>query len=138
MSSNKDNAGPTLLLNLIQAGFPAPGEELDTSPLDTNQLLVRNPAATFFMRVTGNSMQDAGIYDGDIVVVDKSLAAQDGDIVVAVLNEAYTLKRLGHKAGKPELKAANAAYKNIEITEGDELRIWGVVTFVLRSVRHGL
>lgn len=129
---------PTLLVNFIQAGFPAPGEDLEGTPLDTNQLLVKNPAATFFMRVTGSSMQDVGIFDGDIVVVDKSIDARDGDIVVAVLNEAYTLKRLTHSGGKPQLQAESKTHPAIEVEQGDELRIWGVVTFVLRSVRHPL
>lgn len=129
---------PTLLVNFIQAGFPAPGEDLEGSPLDTNQLLVKNPAATFFMRVTGSSMQDVGIFDGDIVIVDKSLSARDGDIVVAVLNESYTLKRLAHVNGVPRLVAESSTHPAIDIEQGDELRIWGVVTFVLRSVRHTL
>lgn len=129
---------PTLLVNFITAGFPAPGEDLEGSPLDTNQLLVRNPAATFFMRVTGNSMQDGGIFDGDIVVVDKSLEPRDGDVVVAVLNEAYTLKRLAHVNGVPKLIAENKTHGQITIEQGDELRIWGVVTFTVRPIRHGI
>ncbi|MFO0881840.1 MAG: translesion error-prone DNA polymerase V autoproteolytic subunit [Candidatus Saccharimonadales bacterium] len=133
-SSSGENL-PTFLTNLVQAGFPSPGEELDTSPLDTNQLLVRNPAATFFMRVTGNSMQDAGIYDGDIVVIDKSLQAQDGDIVVAVLNGAYTLKRLRKKGTLVRLQAENKRFADITMNDGDELTIWGVVTFTLRALR---
>jgi DNA polymerase V len=128
----------TLLLNFVQAGFPAPGEDLEGSPLDTNQLLVKNPAATFFMRVSGGSMQDIGIYHGDIVVVDKSLEARDGDIVVAILNDAYTLKTLEHINGTPRLIAQSTTHQSINIEAGDELRIWGVVTFVVRSVRHTL
>jgi DNA polymerase V len=134
-TTNNNSELPTLLTNLVQAGFPSPGEELDTSPLDTNQLLVRNPAATFFMRVTGNSMQDTGIYDGDIVVIDKSLHPQEGDIVVAVLNGAYTLKRLRKKGGVVRLQAENKQFADILINEGDELTIWGVVTFTLRALR---
>ena len=134
MTNNSDL--PTYLTNLVQAGFPAPGEELDTSPLDTNQLLVRNPAATFFMRVTGNSMQEAGIYDGDIVVIDKSLHPQDNDIVVAILNGAYTLKRLRKQQNRIYLQAENKQFKDLVVNEGDELEIWGVVTFSLRSFRQ--
>ena len=130
---------PTLLVNFVQAGFPSPGEELEGSPLDTNQLLVKNPAATFFMRVSGNSMQDGGIYDGDIVVVDKSLEPKNGDIVVAILNDAYTLKRLSLKGRPaPRLMPDNPAYTPIDVAAGDELRIWGVVTFVMRSLRHSI
>ena len=130
-----DNDKPTLLLNFVQAGFPAPGDELEAGALDTNQLLVKNPAATFFMRVSGSSMQDLGIFDGDIVVVDKSLESRDGDIVVAILNGAYTLKRFIRKGGLVQLAPANKNFPTLEIGESDELSIWGVVTFVLRSIR---
>lgn len=132
----KNNA--TLLLNLVQAGFPSPGEELDTAPLDTNKLLIRNPAATFFMRVTGSSMQDAGIFDGDIVVVDKSIEPRSSDVVVAILNEAYTLKRFRIIGGAPHLMPDSTKHSEIEIHQGDELRIWGVVTFVVRSLRKNI
>jgi DNA polymerase V len=128
----------TLLLNFVQAGFPSPGEELDSSPLDTNKLLIRNPAATFFMRVTGSSMQDAGIFDGDIVVVDKSIEPRSNDVVVAILNEAYTLKRFRLISGSPHLLPDSKTHSEIEIHQEDELRIWGVVTFVVRSLRKNL
>lgn len=130
-----DTPKPTFLEGFLQAGFPSPGDDLEGSPLDTNQLLVRNPAATFFMRVSGQSMRDLGIFENDIVVIDKSLDAKNGDIVVAVLNGAYTLKRLSIGANKrPILVPKNAAFTDIEMQESDELSIWGVVTFVIRNV----
>lgn len=127
---------PTFLKSLIQAGFPSPGEDLEGSPLDTNELLVRNPSATFFMRVSGQSMRDAGIYEGDIVVIDKSLTAKDGDTVVAILNGNYTLKKLHLNKGKaPVLLPSNDAFHDLHMGGEDELSIWGVVTFVIRSTR---
>lgn len=127
---------PIFLEGFLQAGFPSPGEDLEGTPLDTNQLLVRNPAATFFMRVSGQSMRDIGIFENDIVVIDKSLEAKNGDVVVAVLNGAYTLKKLAIGADKqPRLIPKNNEFNDIEMQESDELSIWGVVTFVVRSVR---
>ncbi len=131
-----DDKKPTFLEGFLQAGFQSPGDDLEGKPLDTNQLLVRNPAATFFMRVSGQSMRDMGIFENDIVVIDKSLDAKNGDIVVAVLNGAYTLKKLSIGANKrPTLMPKNDDFSDIEMQEADELSIWGVVTFVVRSVR---
>lgn len=127
---------PTLLTGFLQAGFPSPGEDLEGSPLDTNELLVRNPSATFFMRVSGQSMRDAGIYEGDIVVIDKSLQAKNGDTVVAVINGDYTLKKLVMAKGKaPKLVPANNDFNELEMSGNDEMSVWGVVTFVIRSTR---
>ena len=127
---------PTILTGFLQAGFPSPGEDLEGSPLDTNELLVRNPSATFFMRVSGQSMRDAGIYEGDIVVVDKSVAAKNGDTVVAVVNGDYTLKKLGiSKGSQPRLIPANSDFSELELSGNDEMSVWGVVTFVIRSMR---
>ena len=126
---------PTLLLNFVQAGFPSPGEELDTTPLETNQLLIRNPAATFFMRVTGSSMHDAGIYEGDIVVVDRSIEPRNNDVVVAVLNEAYKLKRFGLINKVPHLFYKSNTHGEIKINSDDELRTWGACTLVFGPFR---
>ena len=127
--------GPTFLASLVSAGFPSPGDDLEGSLIDTNQLIVKNPSATFFMRVKGVSMKDAGIYEDDIVVVDKSLTARNGDTVVAVINDNYTLKRLSFDNGAAVLQAANEDFSDITPSGEEELRIWGVVTFVLRSMR---
>ena len=127
---------PTLLTSIVQAGFPSPGEDLEGSPLVTNELLVRNPSATFFMRVSGQSMRDAGIFEGDIVVIDKSLEAKNGDIVVAVINGDYTLKKLVLGKNKtPTLVPSNDDFTALEVSGNDEMSVWGVVTFVIRSTR---
>ncbi len=131
-----DSQKPTLLSGFLQAGFPSPGEDLEGSPLDTNALLVRNPSATFFMRVSGQSMRDAGIYENDIVVIDKSLEPKNGDTIVAVINGDYTLKKLVIRKGKaPQLLPANDSFKPIELSGNDEMTIWGVVTFVIRNIQ---
>jgi DNA polymerase V len=131
---SKDYA-PTFLKSLVQAGFPSPGEDLEGSPLDTNELLVRNPSATFFMRVSGQSMRDAGIFENDIIVIDKSLTPKNGDTVVAILNGDYTLKKLTISKGKPpKLSPSNSDFTDVEISGEDEMSVWGVVTFVIRSV----
>jgi DNA polymerase V len=131
---NKDT--PTLLLSMVQAGFPSPGDDLESSPINTNELLVKNPAATFFMRVGGKSMQDSGIYEGDIIVIDKSLEPKNKDIVVAVVNGSFTLKFLKLQKGKtPALIPANKDFKSINFGEEDEMSVWGVVTSVIRKYR---
>ena len=119
----------------VQAGFPSPAEDHMEKSLDLNEHLVSNPAATFFVRAQGDSMQDAGIYSGDILVVDRSVEPKDRQIVVAMLDGDFTVKRLTRKLGKVFLEAENQAYPAIEITENQELVIWGAVTFVIHQPR---
>lgn len=119
----------------VTAGFPSPANDYHETPLDLNDKLVQNPAATFLVRVDGDSMRDAGIFPGDLLVVDKSAEARDGSIVVAIVNNDFTLKRLRHGPdGTVMLVAENPAYKPITFSEGDEGAIWGVVKHVIRDV----
>jgi DNA polymerase V len=101
--------------------------------LDLNEHLVRNPSSTFFVRAKGDSMTDAGIQSGDILVVGRSVSPKDRQIVVAMLDGDFTVKRLRHRKEKVFLVAENNAFPPIEITEGQELVIWGVVTFVIHQ-----
>jgi len=103
--------------------------------LDLNEHLVRNPAATFFVRVQGESMRDAGIHGGDILVVDRSLSPEDRQIVVAMLDGDFTVKRLRRKDGRVFLEAGNDSFSPIEISENQELVIWGVVSFIIHQAR---
>ena len=119
----------------VQAGFPSPAEDHMEKSLDLNEHLVSNPAATFFVRAQGDSMQDAGICSGDILVVDRSVEPKDRQIVMAMLDGDFTVKRLTRKLGKVFLEAENQAYPAIEITEHQELVIWGAVTFVIHQPR---
>lgn len=111
----------------VAAGFPSAAEDFVEGKLDLNDLLVRRPAATFYVKVAGESMRDAGIYPGDILVVDRGERPQHGHVVVAVVDGELTVKRL-HRMGKTiRLEAANPAFPDIEIAGETELSIWGVV-----------
>lgn len=114
-------------LTPISAGFPSPAEDYADRRLDINEYLVRNPVSTFFFSVQGDSMQGAEIFNGDILVVDRSIAPSHGHIVVAFLNGERLVKRLYRRGGRVALVAENAAYPPIELHEGAELVIWGVV-----------
>ncbi|MFN4327599.1 MAG: LexA family protein [Limnobacter sp.] len=119
----------------ISAGFPSPAADYAEDGLDLNDYLVRNKPASFMFTVKGDSMLNAGIVDGDKVIVDRSLNAKSKDIVVAVVNGEYTIKRLYKTSSKVELRPENPAYQPIVFKEGRELEIWGVVVGVVR--RYG-
>lgn len=119
----------------VHAGFPSPAEDFVEGSLDLNRLLIKDSAATFFVRVEGDSMQDAGIYDGNLLVVDKSLHPQDGDIVVCFLDGEFTLKRIRIQEGKITLLLANKRYKPIEVNPDDEFTVWGVVRSSINMFR---
>ncbi len=116
-----------LLLHSIPAGFPSPADEYVEKGLDLNAYLVRNKAATYFFRVVGDSMAGAHIHDGDMLVVDRSVEPKHGHIVLAAINNEYTVKRLYTLDGVVELHAENPAYPPIRFKEHEELQVWGVV-----------
>ena len=116
-----------LLLHSIPAGFPSPADEYFEKGLDLNAYLVRNKAATYFFRVVGDSMTGAHIHDGDMLVVDRSVEPKHGHIVLAAINNEYTVKRLYTLDGVVELHAENPAYPPIRFKEHEELQVWGVV-----------
>ena len=109
------------------AGFPAPGDDLVEKPLDLNDLLIDNPTATFFVRVTGDSMEGVRIFDGDVLVVDRSITAVDGSVVVAAVFGEMVVKRLRKYPQRAELVSENEAYAPIVISDVDDIYIWGVV-----------
>jgi DNA polymerase V len=115
----------------VSAGFPSPAEDYIESKLDLNLHLIKNPAATFYVRVSGDSMIGAGIHSGDLLVVDRSLDAASGRIVIAVLNGELTVKRISFEGDRLVLTAENDEYPPIEVTEPQELCLWGVVTSVI-------
>jgi DNA polymerase V len=123
-----------LFLESVSAGFPSPADDYLENKLDLNQHLIKNPPATFFVRVTGDSMVDAGIYSGDILVVDRSLNPKDGNIVIAVINGELTVKRISMGKNKIFLLPENQKFKPIEITGEMSFEVWGVVTTVIHSV----
>ena len=118
----------------VQAGFPSPADDHLEQRLDLNTHLIKRPEATFLVKARGHSMIGAGIHCGDILVVDRSLEAKDGKVVIAVLDGQLTVKRLKKKGSKVSLVSENADFSPIEVQEGSDLQIWGVVTNVLHSL----
>jgi len=119
----------------LRAGFPSPAEEYLHDSLDFNRDLIKHPESTFYGRVCGDSMIDAGINDGDIAVIDRSKEPHNGSVVVAFVNKEFTIKYLDttHKEeGYIELRPANPKYKPIHIDEGDEFEVWGVVAYTIK------
>ncbi len=134
LMQGSDTYALPLYSSKVQAGFPSPGDDYIERYLDLNQQLIKHPAATFIVTATGDSMTDAGIHSGDMLIVDKSLEAQHGKIVIAALNGELTVKRLSRINGRVQLLPANPKYKPIDITDEQDLVIWGVVTYVIHGV----
>jgi DNA polymerase V len=118
----------------VRAGFPSPADDYIEGLIDLNQYLVHDEPGTFMVRVAGDSMRDAAILPGDILVVDRSLAPADGNIVVAEIDGEFTVKELRREFGRIALFAHNPAYPPILLREGQELVIFGVVTGLLRKL----
>lgn len=118
----------------IQCGFPSPAMDYIEQGLNLHDHVVKKPAATFFMRAKGDSMMDIGIYPNDILVIDRSINARTGHIVVASLNGEFTLKKLGQHQGQPILIPENKKYQSIVIKPEDDFQIFGVLTYNLHSL----
>jgi DNA polymerase V len=129
-----DLAGPLYCDIAVPAGFPSPAQDYFEGRLDLNKHLIHDVTSTFLVRVAGDSMQGAGISDGDELVVDRSLTPIDGNVVVAILDGELTVKRFRISGGVVRLAAENPDYPDIEIPELAELSIWGVVTRCLHHV----
>ena len=112
----------------VVAGFPSPAEQYQEPPLDLNELLVRRPAATYFVRVEGDSMVGAGISDGDLLVVDRSLRPADGDVIIASVDGDFTVKTYRRDKSGVRLEPANPNYPVIRLRAGQELDYFGKVT----------
>lgn len=117
----------------IAAGFPSPAQDYIDLKIDLNKELIANPSSTFYGRVKGSSMQDAGIVDGDILVIDKSLEPQDGDTAVCYLDGEFTLKYIKIEADAVWLIPANPKFQPIKVTEDNNFCIWGVVTYSIKN-----
>lgn len=118
----------------VAAGFPSPADDHMEPPLDLNRSLVRNPAATFFARVSGDSMKDDCICDGDLLVVDKSVEPYNDCVAVCFLDGEFTLKRVKLTGDKIVLMPANKRFKPIEINPEDDFSIWGVVMYAIKKI----
>lgn len=118
----------------VAAGYPSPAQDFYDGPIDLTEMLVDDQAATFVVRVAGHSMEDAGISDGDELLVDRSKTPRDGDIVVAVLDGELTVKRLRVTASGVVLQAESADYPDIVVAELSDLQVWGTVTYCLHRL----
>ena len=118
----------------VPAGFASPAADHTRQRIDLNEHLIRNRDATHIFRVKGDSMIDIGIYDGDALLVDRSIEARHGSIVLAVLNNEFTVKRLHKRGGVIQLVPENRIYPTISVKEGEEFSVWGVVTYNLHKL----
>ena len=118
----------------VSAGFPSPADDYKEKKLDLNDLLIRQPEATFFAKASGDSMIGAGIHDGDMLIVDRSITPSDGKIVIAVVNGELTVKRFKVSGRNEQLHSENPKYSPINLSEGDSISVWGVVTNVVHSL----
>ena len=119
----------------VSADFPSPAEEYIEITLGLNKELIKHPAATFYARVKGSSMIDAGIADGDLLIIDKALEPKNGDIAVCFIDGEFTLKRLALKEDSIYLMPANAEFKPIKITEENDFLVWGMLAFIIHKPR---
>ncbi|HZI20531.1 MAG TPA: translesion error-prone DNA polymerase V autoproteolytic subunit [Pyrinomonadaceae bacterium] len=122
-----------LFMTSVSAGFPSPAEDYVEGRLDLNRYLIRHPVATFYVRVTGDSMAGVGIEPGSILIVDRAVEADDGDIVIARINDELCVKRLRIGEGRIWLMPENDAYQPIEVIEGMDFEVWGRVMHAIRS-----
>ena len=122
-----------LLSDSISAGFPSPADDYTEENIDLNEHLISNPFSTFFLRVKGESMLNAGIKDKDLIIVDKSLRAKPGNIVIAMIDGEFTIKRLSIKNNELYLKAENPNYPDFRFKNHIDIQIWGVVIYSIHS-----
>ena len=123
-----------LFQSSVQAGFPSPATDHIEKFLDLNEHLIEKPAATFFVRVSGDSMKDAGIHNGDLIIVDRSKTPANNSIVLAIVDGEFTVKRLNKKGDQIQLCPENKNYSPIIIKEGMDFEVWGVVIHSIHSL----
>ncbi|PIS01238.1 MAG: peptidase S24 [Chlamydiae bacterium CG10_big_fil_rev_8_21_14_0_10_35_9] len=123
-----------LFMSPVRAGFPSPAEDYLEQSLDLNKHLIKHPAATFFVRVDGDSMKDASIHKGDILIVDRAIPPSNGKIVIAALQGEFTVKRIQIKDGEIFLCPENPSFKPIKIEADSDFHVWGVVTYVIHKL----
>ena len=130
-----DSLGQWLVEQGISAGFPSPAEDFKEIRISLDRELVKNKESTFYARVSGDSMENAGLSDGDLIIIDRSLNPENNKIAVCFLDGDFTVKRIIRKGKNIYLKPENKNYKEIEINEENELKIWGIVTYVIKSLK---
>lgn len=132
-SQNRQTISIRFYYGLVSAGFLSPADDYENIELDLNKYLIKHPSATFYVRVKGDSMENAGIFDGDLLIIDKAEKASQGSIILAVLDGEFTVKRFHKEANKYFLIPENPKYKPIEINENQDFKIWGVVIYVVHK-----
>ena len=129
-----NSTGQWLVEQGVSAGFPSPADDFKEVRISLDKELVKNKDATFYARVSGDSMIEAGLDDGDLIVIDRSLNPENGKIAVCFIDGDFTVKRIKKEKNKLYLIPENKRYKTIEINEGDELIIWGIVEYVIKKI----
>ena len=133
-ASAPDDQKIPIYLSAVQAGWPSPAEDYIDEEINLHEIAVRNPAATFFLRATGESMVGVGIHDGDLLIVDRSVDASHNRIVIAALDGELLVKKLVQRGRRTFLAPANPDFPEIEITNREYVHIWGIVTYVLHKL----
>lgn len=134
VKSEEKTSGLQFFEGRVQAGFPSPAQGEYADSIDLNRALITNPAATFCARVIGNSMVGAGINEGDLLIIDRSLTPQDGNIAVCFIDGDFTVKRLSVRDDGIYLTPANAAFPELKVSEGSNFQVWGVVSHIIKRV----
>ena len=134
LSPSPIRASVPMATSSVAAGFPSPADDYLERPLDFNELLIQNPAATFAVRIAGESMTGAGLFPNDIAVVNRSLPPKNGSIVMALVDGEFTIKRYRVRGSKIWLQAENPKYEDILIKEGSAFEIWGVICHAVRML----
>ena len=129
-----NSLGQWLIENGISAGFPSPADDFKEIRISLDEELIKNKEATFYARVSGDSMQDAGLSDGDLIVIDRALNIENNKICVCYLDGEFTVKRIIKRGGKLYLKPENKDYEEIEIKKDSELIVWGIITYVIKRI----
>ncbi len=122
------------LMTTVRAGFPSPAEDIGAKRIDLTARLIKHPQATFLMRSRGDSMRDAGIFDGDVLIVDRAIRPRSGHIVIAVVDGEFVCKTYVLRAGRLKLKAANPGHPDIIPKDGQTVEVWGVVTTAIKTL----
>ena len=130
----ENEKGQWMIPDGISAGFPSPAEDFQQTRISLDKELVKNKDATFFARVSGDSMKGAGLNDGDLIIIDKSINPENGKIAVCLIDGEFTIKRIKKEKEKIYLIPENIKYKAIELKEGNELVIWGIVVYVIKNL----
>ena len=129
-----NNLGQWLIEEGISAGFPSPADDFKEIRISLDRELVKNKESTFYARVSGNSMEGAGLSDGDMLVIDRSLNPENNKVAICYLDGEFTVKRIIKREGKVFLKPENKNYEEIELNEDNELIIWGIVIYVIKRI----